>query len=305
MAINVEGPSAASRDMIDKLVAFDTTSRNSNLALIEFVQDYLDSHGVSSHLTHSEDGGKANLYATIGPEDQAGGVVLSGHTDVVPVDGQAWDTDPFKVREREQRLFGRGTADMKSFIAVALALVPDMAAAALRTPIHLALSFDEEVGCLGVRRMIRHVRDALPLPGLVIVGEPTEMRIVSAQKGIQGFTTEVTGFETHSSATHIGVNAIQAAARLIVFLEDLAAEMAAMPPQGPLDAEFDPPYTTISVGTVEGGTALNIVPLRCCFGWECRPLPGFDVQDVVDRLEAFARDDLLPGMRARHPGAIS
>ena len=287
------------REMVERLVAFDTVSANSNLALIDFVVDYLADHGVAARLSHDEDGRKANLFATLGPENTDGGVVLSGHTDVVPVADQDWSSDPFTVVERDGRLFGRGTADMKSFLAVALALVPEMCAAPLTTPIHLALSFDEEVGCLGVPRLLRQIAEAGLAPGLVIIGEPTEMRVINAHKGISGFRTEVTGLEAHSSATHRGVSAIMAAARLVSFLEALGEELAGRPG----DPGFTPPHTTISVGTIEGGTALNIIPRHCRFLWEFRPLPGFDGSEIVARFAAFARERVLPGMRARYADA--
>ena len=260
--------------MLARLVAFDTTSAKSNLALIDWVANYLAGYGIASHLSYDEGRTKANLYATVGPED-AGGVVLSGHTDVVPTAGQNWTSDPFALVERDGRLYGRGSADMKGFIATALALVPEMVRRRLKTPIHLALSFDEEVGCLGVVHMLREIERALPRPRLVIVGEPTEMKVANAHKGVVAVHTHVVGREGHSSGTHRGVNAITAAAELIHFLADLAAELARRPPRpGSADGEFDPPYTTINVGTIEGGTALNIIPKACFIRWECRPLPG-------------------------------
>ncbi|MBM3518704.1 MAG: M20/M25/M40 family metallo-hydrolase, partial [Alphaproteobacteria bacterium] len=198
--------------MIGRLVGFDTTSRNSNLALIEYVADYLRGHGIAASILLSPDGQKANLHAILGP-DRPGGIVLSGHTDVVPVDGQAWDSDPFTVVERNGSLFGRGTADMKSFIAVALALVPEfLAAGALRIPIHFALTYDEEVGCAGVHGLVPKLALPATHPAVCIVGEPTEMRVVNAHKGIRVVITTVRGLDAHSSATHIGVNAIMYAA---------------------------------------------------------------------------------------------
>lgn len=281
--------------MIERLVAFDTTSARSNLALIEDVAEYLSGYGIRSHLTHNAERTKANLYATIGPDDR-GGIVLSGHTDVVPVEGQSWTSDPFKVIEREGKLFGRGTADMKSFIAIALALVPEMRARDLKVPIHLAFSYDEEVGCIGVHRLIEHLRASLPVPRLVIVGEPTEMKVVNAHKGVVAFRTRVVGREGHSSATHRGASAITAAADLIQFLKRLADELAARPPRpGSVDGEFDPPCTTINVGMIEGGTALNIVPKECTFVWECRPLPGTrDGEEILRRFQAYAAKDVAP-----------
>lgn len=291
------------RELLDRLVSFDTTSRNSNLELIEFVRNYLDGFGIESRLIPGDDGRKANLFATLGPSDRPGGVVLSGHTDVVPVDGQDWSNDPFTVTEGDGRLYGRGTCDMKGFIAVALAAVPDVLAARLTTPIHLAFSYDEEVGCLGARPLIRAIVENLPLPGMVIIGEPTEMRVANAEKGIQAYATEITGREAHSSAPDRGANAIMAAARLVSFLEALQQELATAPPGRQRDREFDPPYTTIGVGIIEGGTAVNIVPRRCRFLWEFRPLPGFDPARITERFAAYARDEVLPVLRRAHPDA--
>ena len=280
-------------EMIRRLVGFDTTSRNSNLDLIHFVQDYLAGFGVESRLIHDESGHKANLYATIGPNDRPG-ITLSGHTDVVPVDGQDWSSDPFTVEQRDDRLYGRGTADMKSFVAVALALVPEFVARPLKTPINFAFSYDEEIGCFGAHGIIRHLRGGGVLPRLVIVGEPSGMRVVNAHKGIRTFTTTVTGLEAHSSATDRGVNAIFYGARLIAFLDDLAAEFRE---RGDASGRFDLPYTTISVGIVNGGTALNIIPGQCRFVWESRLLPDQDADEIIDRFEAFAAETVLPEMR--------
>jgi acetylornithine deacetylase len=285
--------------MIDRLIAFDTVSSKSNLDLIDFVAESLESHGVASRRSFDVEGGKANLYATLGP-DIAGGIVLSGHSDVVPVEGQPWDSDPFQVVARDDRLYGRGTADMKSFLAVALALVPEMLAAELRVPIHLAISYDEEVGCIGVRGLIADVTANLPLPRLVIVGEPTDMKIVNAHKGVTVFRTTVTGKEAHSSQPHRAANAIQAAARLIGFLSDLAEEKRA---QAPADSRFEPPFTSFNVGTIAGGTAQNIVPRHCSFTWEYRELPGDDGAAILERFTRFAEDQVLPGLRANAPEA--
>ena len=285
-------------EMIAKLVAFDTTSSKSNLALIDFVADYLAGHGVAARRTTDADGGKANLFATLGP-DIAGGVVLSGHSDVVPVAGQPWDSDPFRVVERSGRLFGRGTADMKSFLAVALALVPDILAAGIKLPIHLAISYDEEVGCLGVPGLIADIEANLPRPAIVIVGEPTSMRIVNAHKGVSVFRTTVTGKEAHSSQPHRAANAIDAAVRLIGFLGQLADEKRrAAPPR----CRFEPPYTSFNVGTIEGGSAQNIVPRHCSFTWEFRALPD-DGAGILERFTDFAEQEVLPGLRATAPEA--
>jgi acetylornithine deacetylase len=279
-------------EMLARLVAFDTTSRGSNLALVRFVADYLAEHGIAATLTHDDAGAKANLFATIGGGE--GGVVLSGHTDVVPVDGQDWTTDPFTLTEKDGRLYGRGTTDMKGFLATALALVPEMTRARPKAPIHLALSYDEEVGCLGVPRLIEAALASGVRPRAVIVGEPTEMKVVDGHKGIFLYETVVTGREAHSSIAHRGVSAIFYAAELVAFLHRLAREMRgrAKPETG-----FDPPYTTVHVGTIQGGTANNIIPRRCAFLWEYRLLPGEPEGEVIERFEAFA-GTLVPEMKA-------
>ncbi len=286
-------------DMIRRLVGFDTVSARSNLALIEHVRGYLDGHGIAARLTFNAERSKANLFATIGPQ-RRGGIVLSGHTDVVPVAGQPWETEPFTLVERDGRLYGRGTADMKSFIAVALALVPEFAAADLRVPIHLALSYDEETGCFGVGGMLADIAAALPRPALAIVGEPTSMQLANRHKGVFGFETVVTGRDGHSSATHRGVNAIATAAEAIAWLNRLAAEFRT---SGPFDDSFEPPCTTINVGGIAGGTAVNIIARECRFDWEFRPVPGFDAGSVRRRFDSYVADELLPAMRQVAPEA--
>jgi acetylornithine deacetylase len=284
--------------MIQKLVGFDTTSAKSNTDLIDFAEEYLSSHGLKTRRTLSDDGRKANLFATIGPERE-GGVVLSGHTDVVPVEGQPWDTDPFGVVEKNNKLYGRGTSDMKSFLAVAMAIVADIDPGALKRPVHLALSYDEEVGCLGVGRLIADIRDNLPKPAVVIVGEPTSMRLVNAHKGCQVQRTTVSGLDAHSSQSHRGASAIMAAGRLVSFLADFAEEKK----HEQDDARFEPPHTTFNVGLIEGGTALNIIPKRCSFVWEFRALPDDDPEEIRTRFDAFARDEVLPRLRETAPEA--
>lgn len=279
--------------MAKKLVSYDTTSRDSNLDLIGFAADYLKGLGIDATLIHNGEKTKANLYATIGPADVPG-VVLSGHTDVVPVDGQDWSTNPFEPVESEGRLFGRGTSDMKSFIATALALAPDMVAADLKMPIHFAFSYDEEVGCLGVHGIISHLRGIAPLPRAVIVGEPTDMKVVNAHKGVFAYRTSVHGLEAHSSATHIGVNAVMYAAQLVSYLAELAKDQRENHGD---HHRFDPPYTTVHVGTIRGGTALNIIPKECSFVWEYRLIPGQSEQAILDRFNAYANDVVLPQMK--------
>ena len=286
-------------EMIRRLVAFDTTSERSNLELVAYVQDYLAGHGVTASLVPNPAGTKANLIATLGP-DRPGGVVLSGHTDVVPVAGQAWDSDPFAVVARRDRLHGRGTADMKSFIAVALALVPEFLAAGLRVPIHLALSYDEEVGCLGAVPLLERLAEILPTPSAAIVGEPSAMRAVNAHRGIAAFATTVTGRPGHASATHRGVSAIAYAAECVAFLNRLAAELK---DRGPAESDLDPPFTTVNVGRITGGSAVNVIAPTCRIEWEVRPMPGTDAEDVKARLDAFVEGELLPTMRSVAPEA--
>ena len=278
--------------MLAELVRFDTTSRDGNIPLIEFVENYLDSWDVPHFRVDYEAGKKTNLFATIGP-DIAGGIVLSGHTDVVPVDGQAWASNPFELSERGGRFYGRGTCDMKGFIAVALALVPQFKSANLKTPIHLALSCDEEVGCKGVRPLVAHIRDHMKKPRAVIVGEPTSMRVVNAHKAALTFSTEVIGHEAHSSLTDQGVNAIMVAGELLGEINRIREDLTA---RGDPTQRFNPPYSTIHVGVIEGGTAKNIIPRHCSFQWETRLLPLADPDEVPARFEKYAAS-LEPAMK--------
>ena len=290
-------PAISSLEMVQRLVAFDTTSRGSNLALIEFAGDYLDRYGVSSELVFDETGKKANLYAKLGPQE-AGGIMLSGHTDVVPVDGQDWHSDPFRVLARDDRLYGRGTADMKGFLAVILALLPEIAGRPLKIPIHLAFSYDEEVGCRGVRRLIPLIAGRPDRPVLCIVGEPTEMRPVIGHKGKRSFRCHVRGFEGHSALAHEGVNAVEAAAELVAHLKSMARRKR---DAGPFEPDYAPPYTTIHTGTIHGGTALNIIPRDCSFDFEFRLLPRDDPEALLRELIAFAEERIVPEMRAVRP----
>jgi acetylornithine deacetylase len=293
------GERISAADMLSRLIGFDTTSANSNLALIEAVADYLEGHGIASRLIRNEAGDKANLFATIGPA-RDGGLVLSGHTDVVPVAGQDWSSDPFAAATRDGRIYGRGSCDMKGFIACCLALAPEMIAARLKTPIHFAFSYDEEVGCAGVPGLLAEIANSLPQPAMAIIGEPTSMQLVNSHKGIYAFETVLTGLEAHSSATHIGVSAILHGAEFIAFLASLADEMRE---KGPLLEAFDPPYTTFNIGQIDGGTAVNIIPRECRIIWEFRPVPGLDPARLKARIAAYAEDELRPRMRARFPGA--
>ena len=288
------GAALSSLEMIRRLVGFDTTSRESNLALIGFVQDYLDGWGISSELVFDDERRKANLYATIGPADRSG-ILLSGHTDVVPVDGQAWDSDPFAIAEKEGCLFGRGTSDMKSFIAVTLALVPEFLERHLKTPVHLAFTYDEEVGCIGVRGLIAELKTRPVRPSACIVGEPTLMRPVVAHKGKRSLRCRVHGLESHSALAHEGVNAVEAAAEIVAFLKSMARRKR---DEGPFDHGFSPPYTTVHTGVIHGGTALNIVPRDCSFDFEFRNIPQDDQEELVSEVRRYAETTLLPEMHA-------
>lgn len=282
---------------IDRLVAYDTTSSKSNLALIDDVEAHLRAHGAETFRVPNDAGDKANLYAVVGPKVR-GGVVLSGHTDVVPVEGQSWSSDPFTVVEREGRLYGRGTSDMKSFSAIALSLLPEMARADLKRPIIFALSYDEEIGLLGAPRMIAEIKARLPAPMAVIVGEPTMMRVIDGHKGIASFRTSVTGFTTHSSQTDRGVSAVEGAARLIVKISEMrAAREAGADAKSP----FHPPYSTMTVNVAHGGTQLNIMAGACFFEWDCRVIPGETSADIRREFDEEARR-VEKSMQARAPG---
>lgn len=285
--------------ILDSLIAFDTTSRDSNLALIGWVETYLAGYGLSARRIPNADGTKANLLATIGPM-VPGGIVLSGHTDVVPVDGQAWTTDPFRLTAKpDGRLYGRGTCDMKGFLALALAAVPELLDQPLARPVHLAFSYDEEVGCLGAPDLINTIVQELPRPDLVIVGEPSGMEAVSGHKGIASYRVTVIGHEAHSSLTHLGVSANMAAIELMASLVALAKrlEQNADPKTG-----FVPPHATLTIGLIHGGTAVNILARECVFVFDLRCPPGVDPQAVLAEffLKAKAMDTAL---KARSPQA--
>jgi acetylornithine deacetylase len=279
--------------MIEQLVGFDTTSYKSNLQFIDFAADLLKAQGASVRYSYDDTRGKANLFATIGPADRPG-IVLSGHSDVVPVDGQDWSSDPFAVRRDGGRLYGRGTADMKSFIAICLAVAPDFASRRLEFPIHFAFSYDEEIGCIGARRLIEDISTLSVRPKLCIVGEPTEMKVIIGHKGKKNVRCEVHGKECHSAYNHQGVNAVEIAAEMVAFLRRMQRRIRE---QGPFDAGYDPPYTTVHTGVIGGGTALNIVPARCGFEFELRNLPNHDVDGLMAELRAFALS-LVPEMLA-------
>lgn len=284
--------------MLRDLVGFDTTSAKSNLPLMHYVQDYLSGHGVASRLVMNKTGDKANLWATIGQE-RDGGLVLSGHTDCVPVNGENWASDPFILTERDGRLYGRGAADMKGFIASALAAVPDLVAMDLPRPVHLAFSHDEEIGCLGVRSLLEDIAANGPCPSCCIVGEPTLMQVVTGHKGGRAYRCHFTGYPVHSSLAPRGSNAIEAAAELVIFLRQVAEDLA----QGPKDEDFDLTHSTLSVGIISGGAAINIVPATASVTFEFRNLMEVDQEEVFQRIEDHVLSRILPAMQARFPEA--
>lgn len=286
-----------SRDMLARLIAFRTVSRDSNLDCIAFIREFLDEHGIVSHVLPNPEGTKANLYATIGPS-VPGGIVLSGHTDVVPVEGQAWSHDPWTLTEQDGRLFGRGSADMKGFVALALVAAAKAASMPLARPLHLALSYDEELGCAGAPPMVARMAATLPMPEAVIVGEPSELRAVGAHKASLSFFTEITGRAVHSSEIHRGVSAVMVGARLVTWFDDVMAQNRQR--ADPMDP-FDPPYTTLHCGQIEGGTAANIVAASCRFVTDIRTLPEEDPVSYRERYEAYIREEIEPRMKAVAP----
>jgi acetylornithine deacetylase len=284
-------------DLLNRMVSFDTTSRNSNLALIGFIREYLDGLGVSYRVSSDAAGQKANLHAVIGPE-QAGGLALSGHVDTVPVDGQAWTGDPFVLRRRDGKLFARGSCDMKGFVAACLAAVPDLQARNLVRPVHLFISYDEEVGCGGAQRLIQDIADSGLRPDLCVVGEPSGMKPILAHKGKLNLNVSVRGLPGHSSEPAKGVNAVQAAGEAIAWVAREARRLAT---EGPFEDGFDPPHTTIHVGTIQGGTILNIIPEHAAFTMEWRFIPGDSPHRHAERMQAWIAENVEPAMKAVHP----
>jgi acetylornithine deacetylase len=289
-------PRLGTAEMLAKLVAFDTTSRNSNLPLIGFVRNYLDAHEVPYRVSTDASGQKANVHAIIGPRE-AGGVALSGHVDTVPVDGQAWSSDPFSLRRANERLYARGSADMKGFVASCLAAVPDLKAKKLARPMHLFISYDEEVSCEGAERLIVDLGDSGLKPTLCVVGEPSGMKPILAHKGRLSLRVRVRGRPGHSSEPAKGVNAIHAAGEAIAYI---AAEARRLAKEGPFEEGFDPQHTTIHVGTIQGGSVLNIIPEHVEFVMEWRNIPGDEPQRHLERLRAYVAKTIEPAMHAVH-----
>jgi acetylornithine deacetylase len=288
-------------DWLTKLISFDTTSSHSNLPLIEYVNSWLIKHNIKTTLTFDDNKQKANLFAVLPSKngELSGGVILSGHTDVVPVDGQQWDTDPFLAVIKNDRLYGRGSSDMKGFLAVILALIPEMIELSLNKPLYLAFSYDEEVGCLGAPRIIADFQHQGIMPAACIVGEPTNMKPVIAHKGINAFRCRLYGQATHSSLTPQGCNAIEFAAALIRWIRQLAEDLKS----GPLDPHYDVAYTTITTNMISGGAALNIIPSFCEFFFEFRNLPGVDCVAILQQIKSYVDCELLPIMQQVYPAA--
>jgi acetylornithine deacetylase len=272
--------------ILEKLISYPTVSRDSNLELIRYIESYLDGYGIKSELTFNAEKTKANLYAVFGP-GQSGGVMLSGHSDVVPVEGQNWSTNPFEMLDRDDRLYGRGTTDMKGFIAAVLAMVPDATKRVLAHPIHLAFSYDEEIGCVGVRSMIEMLEQTPRRPGFCIVGEPTSLEVGVAHKGKTGAICRCTGVEAHSALATNGLNAIYLASEMIGGIREIQSEIIM---GGGHDYKFGVPYTTLHVGTIQGGTALNIIPNNCEFKFEIRNLKSDDPEDIMQRVRQSAAE---------------
>ena len=281
------------RAILGDLIAFPTVSRDSNLELIAYAADRLGAAGARVHIQTDETGHKANLVASLGPET-GGGIVLSGHSDVVPVEDQDWSSDPFEMREEKGLLFGRGTCDMKGFIAATMAMAPHLGGLELSRPVHICLTHDEEVGCLGARRLVEEIAGWDEKPSLAIIGEPTEMRIIEGHKGCCEYTTVFTGLEGHGSRPELGVNAVEYAVRYVTRLMELREMLKG---RAPAQSRFEPPWSTLQVGRLAGGVAHNVIPGHASVDWELRPVSDADHRFVCEAIAAYARDDLLPAMR--------
>lgn len=288
-----------SEQLLARLIAYDTTSTTSNLHLIDFIRDYLDGFSIQSQLVFNDSETCANLYATIGPDD-IGGVMLSGHTDVVPTTGQNWNSDPYQLKTNDEYFYGRGACDMKGFIACALAAVPQLTKDRLQTPVHLAFSYDEEIGCVGAKKLIDALQGFEVKPKIGLIGEPTDMAMVTGHKGKAAFRVSVTGASCHSAYISNGVNAVEYAAELISFIRNMNAEVQK---RQLVDNTYTVPHTTFHVGNISGGTALNIVPAQCQFEFEIRNLPQDQLDNLIHEIRHYAEDELLADMRQRFEDA--
>ncbi len=280
-------------EILEKLVAIPSVSATPTHQIVQYISEQLNEHGVKVELSYDEQQQRANVLASIGP-DVAGGVVLNGHTDVVPVDGQLWSYDPFTLTRDGNKLFGRGSVDMKGFLACVIASVPYFQTLPLKKPIHIAFSYDEEIGGLGMPGLIHQFQSLNVSPAIAIVGEPTDMKLITGHKGGFEMRTDITGVDVHSCDPRKGVNAISIAARLIQKIEAIAARMAEHPRT---DSDFEPPYCSFNVGTISGGLARNATAGWCTFEWEFRPMPDDDGQAIVNEIKEYANDILLPEMR--------
>jgi len=287
------------KEILAELVAFPTVSADSNLELIGFASNLLTDLGARTSVSFDPSGTKANLFATLGPEGD-GGIVLSGHTDVVPVDGQDWTSDPFVLDEREGRLYGRGTCDMKGFIACCLATAPFFAKARLKRPLHFAFTYDEEIGCFGARVLLEELKKAGVRHSVAIIGEPTSMRVIEAHKGCYEYTTEFHGVEGHGSNPEAGVNAVEYAVRYVVRLMELAGQLKT---RAPATNRFSPPWTTLQIGRIAGGVAHNVIAGHCTVDWEMRPVQSSDADFVKSNIGAYVEETLKPAMKASFPQA--
>jgi acetylornithine deacetylase len=285
--------------ILSDLIAFPTVSRDSNLEMIAYLAQRLEDCGARVEILSNDSGQKANLFATLGP-DTDGGIVLSGHSDVVPVTDQDWTTDPFQMVERDRRLYGRGTCDMKGFIAATIAMAPVFARQVTDRPVHFAFTYDEETGCIGARHLVEALQNKGFKPRLAIIGEPTSMRIVEGHKGCHEYSTRFQGLEGHGSAPDLGVNAVEYAARYVARLLDLKAKLTNM---APAHSRFDPPWTTVNVGALHGGSVHNVIAPKAQVDWEMRPVQDSDARFVKDALRRYCEDALLPEMRKVVPQA--
>ncbi len=289
-----------SETMLKRLIAYDTTSHLSNLDLMGFVQELLEHHGIQSQLIYNEEKTKANLHAIIGRTDVPG-IILSGHTDVVPVADQNWSSDPFELTEKDDIYYGRGTCDMKGFIAVVLGKLPKITSASLKTPLHLAFSYDEEIGCVGVRDMVDVIANDLEVrPKMCLVGEPTSMQVINGHKAINRVKCDIAGHECHSSLAPYGVNAVEMGGELISYIRKLARRFQH---EGPFNMEYDPPYTTLNAGVFHGGTAVNIVPNKGALDFEMRSIPEHDPEEIINEIRDYAYRILEPQMKDKDPNA--